>query len=168
MDDIKSMGEPSPVARRVGTSLLQFGRYTEMMKNYAAKQLGLHPSDLSCLGYMFSAGKPVSPKQIITHLEMSSGTGTALIDRLEAAGYIKRVPNPDDRRGVLIVLDKERAERPLSFFRVIRARYARALSTRSDSQLNDFAALLDELSNAAFDEQLKGLGLDQTGETAET
>jgi len=159
MDDIKSIAEPSAAARRVGVALVQFARSMEAMKNYGAKQLGLHSSDLSCLGFMYSAGRPVSPKQIIAHLEMSSGTGTALIDRLEAVGYIKRVPNPDDRRSVLIVLDEVKAERPLSFYKAVRANFERVLGARSEAELNDFAVLLDEFSSMDFADQLKDLAV---------
>ena len=157
MDDIKSSDGVSSAARRVGQSLVQFGRSMEMMRNYAAKQLGLHSSDLSCLGYIHSAGQPVSPKQIIAYLEMSSGTGTALLDRLEAAGYIRRQPNPDDRRSVLIVLDEERAEKPLSFYKLVRANYTRVLGERSDAELEQFAEMLDQFSSMNFDEQFKDL-----------
>ena len=70
MVDIKSSDGTSATARRVGQALVQFGRSMETMRNYGAKQLGLHSSDLSCLGYIHSMGAPVSPKQIIAHLEM--------------------------------------------------------------------------------------------------
>jgi hypothetical protein len=33
---------------------------------------------------------------------MSTGAVTTLVDRLERAGYARRVPDPEDRRGVLI------------------------------------------------------------------
>lgn len=157
MVEIKSSEPPAGIARRVGAALMQFGRSMEMTKNFAARQLGLHPSDLSCLGYIYSLGAPVSPKQIIAHLEMSSGTGTALLDRLEKAGYISRLPNPDDRRSVLIVLDEEKAARPLSFYKVLRANYAAAMSTRSEAELEAFASLLEAFSSLDLEQQLKQL-----------
>jgi DNA-binding MarR family transcriptional regulator len=33
---------------------------------------------------------------------------TGLVDRLERKGYARRVPNPSDRRSVLVEIDKER------------------------------------------------------------
>lgn len=97
------------------------------------------------------------PKQIIAQLEMSSGTGTALLDRLEKAGYIRRVPNPDDRRSVLIVLDEEKAARPLSFYKVMRASYVAAMSDRSEAELERFASLLEAFSSLDLEKQLKQL-----------
>ena len=37
-------------------------------------------------------------------MELTSGAVTALIDRLERAGWVSRVPNPGDRRSVLLEL----------------------------------------------------------------
>src|SRR2546430_13646910 len=39
--------------------------------------------------------------------ELSSGAMTNRLDRMENAGLVKRVPDPDDRRGVLVELTKE-------------------------------------------------------------
>jgi DNA-binding MarR family transcriptional regulator len=36
--------------------------------------------------------------------DLSSGAMTNRLDRLEEAGLVKRVPDPDDRRGVLVEL----------------------------------------------------------------
>ena len=33
---------------------------------------------------------------------MTSGAVTALVDRLQAAGYVERVPNPQDRRSSIV------------------------------------------------------------------
>ena len=33
---------------------------------------------------------------------MSPGAVTALVDRLEARGYAERIPNPEDRRSMLV------------------------------------------------------------------
>jgi len=40
-------------------------------------------------------------------LMLSSGAMTNRLDRLEAAGFVRRVPDPRDRRGVLVELTKQ-------------------------------------------------------------
>lgn len=157
MSELKSSGDPAPAVRRVGAALQKFGHSMEATKNYAAKQLGLHPSDLSCLGFILAAGGPVSPKQITTYLDITSGTGTALLDRLEAAGYIKRVPNPADRRSVLIVLDEAKAAAPLSFYRLLRSNYERLMGGYSDEELTQFANMLEAFSSFGVEEQIKAV-----------
>jgi DNA-binding MarR family transcriptional regulator len=52
-------------------------------------------------------GKPTSPGALARDLELSSGAMTSRLDRLEELGFIRRLPDPDDRRGVLVELTDE-------------------------------------------------------------
>jgi DNA-binding MarR family transcriptional regulator len=56
------------------------------------------------LGSLVKAGAPhrLSPGDLSRKHELSSGAMTNRLDRLEEAGLIRRIPNVDDRRGVLI------------------------------------------------------------------
>ena len=58
------------------------------------------------------AGKPfrMSPTQLMRAVMLSSGAMTNRIDRLEAAGLVKREPDPTDRRGLQIVLTSKGLE----------------------------------------------------------
>src|SRR4029078_12127000 len=53
------------------------------------------------------AGKLSSPGALARDLELSSGAGTSRLDRLESEGFIRRLPDPGDRRGVLVELTPE-------------------------------------------------------------
>ena len=46
----------------------------------------------------------MSPSQLAAALGLSSGGMTKAITRLEAAGLVKRIPDPSDGRGVLVEL----------------------------------------------------------------
>jgi DNA-binding MarR family transcriptional regulator len=52
-------------------------------------------------------GSGVSPGVLARWLEISSGAMTSRLDRLEGAGYVRRVPEPRDRRGVVVELTDE-------------------------------------------------------------
>jgi DNA-binding MarR family transcriptional regulator len=67
---------------------------------------GLAVSEYTALHTLRVAGPPyrMSPSRINEALALSSGGVTKTIDRLEAAGFVKRGPDPDDGRGVLIEL----------------------------------------------------------------
>jgi len=56
------------------------------------------------LGRLRSYGPPYrrSPGQLAGDMRLSSGAMTNRLDRLEAAGLIRRLPDPSDRRGQLI------------------------------------------------------------------
>ena len=66
-----------------------------------ARQLRLAPSDLTAIGHLYNDG-PLTPRELATRMEMTSGTMTALLDRVEKAGFLSRQSNPNDRRSLLI------------------------------------------------------------------
>src|SRR5437899_1804524 len=45
-----------------------------------------------------------SPGKLARMMELSSGAMTNRLDRLEKAGFLRRLPDPDDRRGILVEL----------------------------------------------------------------
>src|SRR5512132_3342513 len=56
------------------------------------------------LGRLRRHGPPyrVSAGKLATELRLSSGAMTNRLDRMEAAGLVRRVPDPNDRRGTLV------------------------------------------------------------------
>jgi DNA-binding MarR family transcriptional regulator len=56
------------------------------------------------LGKLRKHGPPyrVSAGKLATELRLSSGAMTNRLDRMEAAGLVRRVPDPNDRRGTLV------------------------------------------------------------------
>jgi DNA-binding MarR family transcriptional regulator len=48
-----------------------------------------------------------SPGELARHADLSSGAMTNRLDRLERAGLVRRLPDPDDRRGVQVELTAE-------------------------------------------------------------
>jgi DNA-binding MarR family transcriptional regulator len=45
-----------------------------------------------------------TPGALAADLELSSGAMTSRLDRLEEVGFVRRLPDPDDRRGVVVEL----------------------------------------------------------------
>ncbi len=56
------------------------------------------------LGKLRKHGSPyrVSAGKLATELRLSSGAMTNRLDRMETAGLVRRVPDPNDRRGTLV------------------------------------------------------------------
>jgi DNA-binding MarR family transcriptional regulator len=81
-----------------------------------------------------------SPGTLAADIELSSGAMTSRLDRLEEAGFVKRRPAPDDRRGVVIELTdagREVWDRAASVQGRREAFFASALSKEEQRQLND-------------------------------
>ena len=75
----------------------------EQFRNLRARELHLGPSDVLALDHLHNSG-PMAPKDLSSLMGVTSGTMTALLDRVEKAGFLKREKNPDDRRGLLLRL----------------------------------------------------------------
>jgi len=64
---------------------------------------GLHYSDYALLSILRFSG-PLSPKALNRYLAITSGGLTKSVDRLERGGLVRRRPDPNDGRGVLVSL----------------------------------------------------------------
>jgi DNA-binding MarR family transcriptional regulator len=69
----------------------------------------LTPEDWHVLGplRLQHGDRRSSPGSLASDLELSSGAMTSRLDRLEQRGYIRRLPDPSDRRAVLVELTDE-------------------------------------------------------------
>lgn len=69
-------------------------------------EFGINPGDFDVLATLRRSGPPyqLSPTDLFNTLMVSSGTMTHRVDRLEQADLVKRIPEPRDRRGMLIQL----------------------------------------------------------------
>lgn len=146
------MSDRRELHERVGAALVGMIRRAEESQEAAARHHGIHPTDFRCIGYLLARGEPVSPSDITNYLTLTSGAGTALLNRLEKAGYVRRERHPGDRRSVLVVLDEDAAAEPIAVHRQISAAYEAALAEFSDDNLAAIALYLERvqrLSKAA-------------------
>jgi DNA-binding MarR family transcriptional regulator len=54
------------------------------------------------LAVVDGAGEPLTPSQISERLVVASASTTASLDLLERRGWVRRTPNPDDRRSTFV------------------------------------------------------------------
>jgi len=76
--------------------VLGWDRYREAV----ADELGVGTTEIAALGFLYHDG-PHTPSEIGHLLNLTSGSVTALLDRLEGAAFVTRSQNPDDRRSLL-------------------------------------------------------------------
>jgi len=60
-----------------------------------------HPA-ATMLAVVDGAGEPLTPSQISERVLVASASTTATLDLLERRGWLRRMPNPDDRRSTLV------------------------------------------------------------------
>jgi len=84
-----------------------------------ASRNGMHPTDVRALIALMDAsraGEEMTAGRLGTALGLNSAGTTALVDRLERAGHVRRVRDPRDRRKVVIEVDERAVELGWSFF----------------------------------------------------
>lgn len=75
---------------------------TVMFHTRVAGQMGLSPTDEKCLDFASRADGPLTAGRLAELSGLSTGAVTGVIDRLERAGFVRRVRDPHDRRKVLV------------------------------------------------------------------
>ena len=72
-----------------------------------AARLGLNPTDLKCLD-LVAGDETVTPGHLAELSGLTTGAITGVLDRLEAAGLVRREPDPADRRRFVVRLVPDR------------------------------------------------------------
>jgi DNA-binding MarR family transcriptional regulator len=78
-------------------------RATDVVDDLICQLLGVNRTDARCLDILDQHGS-MSAGDLAEASRLSTGAITAVIDRLERAGYARRVPDPRDRRRVVVEL----------------------------------------------------------------
>lgn len=89
-----------------------------MGERFAAAH-ALHPTDvraLICLLDSARTGAPATPGTLGTQLGLNSAGTTAVVDRLERLGHVRRERDTRDRRRVLLKVDESAVTLGWSFF----------------------------------------------------
>jgi DNA-binding MarR family transcriptional regulator len=85
------------------------GQAGDVMDQAAAEFLGIHRTDTRLLDVLQMTGR-MSAGELARAGRLSPGALTAALDRLERAGYVRRVRDENDRRRVLVEIT-DRLER---------------------------------------------------------
>jgi DNA-binding MarR family transcriptional regulator len=100
---------PMQVLSRVS----RLGHHLDRARRASFTDHGVESWEFDVLAALRRAGAPyeLSPGRLIKETLVTSGTMTNRVDRLVARGLVERLPDPHDRRGVLVRLtDSGRAK----------------------------------------------------------
>ncbi|MEO0434764.1 MAG: MarR family transcriptional regulator [Cyanobacteria bacterium J06656_5] len=116
-----------------------------------SERLGIHRNDLRALNLLEDG--PLTPRVIGESIGLTSGSVTALIDRLERAGYVERRPSETDRRSIEIGITPDRYTEIASLYRQCADSLMNKFSDQKNSQLktsmkvlSDFAAAMEQVA----------------------
>ncbi|MEU6859481.1 MarR family transcriptional regulator [Glycomyces sp. NPDC046736] len=125
----------------------------ERLHRLRAEQ-GLGPNEFDVLASIRRSGPPftLSPKEIGATLMLSSGGLTGRLDKLEAAGFVERLPDPADRRGLKVRMTKLGGEVIEEAVRTGLDLQNEALEVLTEEEIEDLHGLLRKL-HLGFEDQ---------------
>jgi len=103
-----------------------------------ASEHGLHPTDLRALIHLLDADRAAitaTPGWLGEQLGLNSASVTALTDRLESAGHIRRVRDTADRRRVLLQVEPSAVAMGLAFFGPLISQMVTSMRDFDESEL---------------------------------
>jgi MarR family transcriptional regulator, organic hydroperoxide resistance regulator len=138
---------PAPVttADRVVLEIRKFIAASIFFNTQAAEKAGLGLTDMQML-HMLQLYGPSTPSRLASWTGLSSGGITVAVDRLEKAGYLRREPNPADRRSLLITLIANRLHKVAAMYEEVENETRRQLGTLPQSDLEAVVRFFETLS----------------------
>ena len=134
---------PVEVLSRVSRLALHLDR----ARRAAFADHGIETWEFDVLAALRRAGAPyqLSPGQLLKETLVTSGTMTNRVDRLEERGLVARLPDPHDRRGVLVRLTRNGRMTVDGAFEELLEREKRLLAGLDKGEQRQLAGLLRTL-----------------------
>ena len=140
----KSTQSRADLLKTLDETLRKVGAQSVVMSDSVAKLVGANATDLECLD-LLSLGGPTTAGRLASHTGLTTGATTAVIDRLERAGFARRLRSTEDRRSVLVEALPERLRQIEALYQPLAVAVARLNEEYGDKQL---AVIVDYLSRA--------------------
>jgi DNA-binding MarR family transcriptional regulator len=136
------------------------GNQDSAFDNLAAERLGVNRTDLHCLNIIENSGG-VTAGELADEAGLTTGAVTGVIDRLERAGYARRVSDPADRRRVKLEVTPKFYSRADKIWGPMAADWESRLSRRFTAEelelVTEFLLATNELSRRHL-ERLRRMG----------
>ena len=117
-----------------------------------ARENGLHATDVRALIHLLDAGRSgaaATPGWLGRQLGMNSAATTAVTDRLEQAGHLRRERDTRDRRRVHLVVSDQAMALGWSFFGPLIDGMLTAMRAFTDQELDTVARFLQAMADVA-------------------
>jgi DNA-binding MarR family transcriptional regulator len=129
----------------VDHEVARFQDATTAFDQAVADSLGLNRGDVQCLGVVVTRG-PMTAGALAEACNLTSGSVTALLDRMERAGYLRRAPDPEDRRRVVVEATQQATDKLSRLYGLVAEAERARLEGFTDEQVG---AVRDYLSAGA-------------------
>lgn len=135
------MDSKSDLKRHVILAAQEYGIASVLFRNAIGHRLGLNITDIGCVNFLFIKGSS-TPTELARYTGLTTGSTTAMLDRLEKAELIARKPNPRDRRGVIVEIDQRSREAVAPMVQGVQRAQSELLDSFSEKDLAAIASFL--------------------------
>lgn len=119
----------------------------ELFTQATADRMGVNTTDVQCLNIIHELGTPTAG-EVAAKTGLTSGSVTAVLDRLERAGYVARLHDPADRRRVRVRPTPKAGALAAQVFLPMLAAVGESYAAYSDDELRLLVAFLAATSQA--------------------
>ena len=148
--DLTTVPAPVTTADRIVLEIRKFIAASIFFNTQAAEKAGLGLTDMQML-HMLQLYGPSTPSRLAKWTGLSSGGVTVALDRLEKAGYLRREPNPEDRRSLLITLIPARLRKVAAMYEGVENETRRLLATLPPSDLEAVVRFFETMHDVRRD-----------------
>jgi DNA-binding MarR family transcriptional regulator len=127
---------------RIVQGLRRVDTGTYALRIRLAEKLGIGTIDINAMAFVGEVDG-LTPKDLGKALNITTGSVTAMVDRLESKGFMLRKPNPTDRRSVLLHLSPEGTDAMQWANDHFAAAAGALLQDSSDNSIGDIAEFLE-------------------------
>lgn len=134
----RAAGRRAEIGDEILADLRRYSVVAHHVGQVFAGRHGLNATDLHALIAVLDAeraGEPITPSRLGEQLNLTSGSVTALLDRLERAGHVRRARDAVDRRKVLLRYAEPGARLAREFFGPLGRRADAVLDQFTESEL---------------------------------
>ena len=139
-------GNRGPLQAEVVEQIRRFSAGVVLFNQMVAEKVRLHPTDVQCLNLLDLLGT-CTPGKLADGMGLTTGGVTVMLDRLERAGYIKREPNPDDRRSLLVRVSAKKKETLDVHYAAVIQQLDTYIGRMAERDLNTVIRFLDQVNS---------------------
>lgn len=126
------------LAERLQTLGQSFSTENALFQQAAAASYGLSITDMKTLSALLVEGS-MTAGQIAQRLSLTTGAVTSVIDRLERQDFVRRSPDANDRRKVIVTINHQRVEMTNNVYLAMGKAFDRLYATYTVEQLEFLA-----------------------------
>jgi len=143
------MDDGEQLRQRLAFQLRRLTAEVEHLSHEFASLHAMHPTDMRALVVMMDAareGRPMTPGRLGAELNLTSASVTALVDRLERAGHVRRVRDAADRRRVTLEAQPQVHELGAAFFGGLNRELIAAMAAFDEGELRAVERFLGRMT----------------------